>query len=149
MNYLTKIILLIILISSISTSNAQKKTNKKLEKIIKKIEKQEYLFKNYELKPKVLRTASKLNEIASEEELIILSEKKCKLCFSYAFWVLSKRKSKFTKSMYENYSKNLNTETLKTINEFKRNKSCIKVIMTENNMIEEIYMNEKYLNKLK
>jgi hypothetical protein len=131
-------------------SIAQNDNNTELNKIITKIENQEYLFDDYELKKKSLRLANKLNKIATENELLELSKKDCKLCFSYSFWVLSKRKSDLTEQLYTDYIKNSNEDQIILINEFTRkNKGCVKILISQQNFIFDIHNDGKYLERIK
>jgi len=122
----------------------------KLNKIITKIENQEYLFDDYELKKKSLKLANKLNKTANQNELLELSKKDCKLCFSYSFWILSKRKSDLTEQLYTYYIKNSNEEQIILINKFTRkNKGCVKILISQQNFIFDIHNDGKYLEEIK
>ncbi|MDT0559544.1 hypothetical protein RM697_12845 [Ichthyenterobacterium sp. W332] len=145
-----KIIFCLIMVSFGIYSIAQNDNNKELNRIITKIENQEYLFDDYELKKKSLRLANKLNKIANENELLELSKKDCKLCFSYSFWVLSKRKSDLTEQLYTDYIENSNEEQIILINEFTRkNKGCVKILISQQNFIFDIHNDGKYLEGMK
>lgn len=124
--------------------NAQVSENKKLDKLIQKIEEQDFLIVDYKFTSKSIKTANKLNKLATDEELEILATKPCKLCFSYAFWVLSKRQSKLTETLYKNYQPK--TSTL--ISTFKKDTGCIKIQMDESEFINSIYQNKMYLEEL-
>lgn len=128
----------------------QNSKSSKLEKVFNKIEKQEFLFSDFELKKKSLKIGNKLNKLANENDLLELSKRNCKLCFSYSFWTLSKRNSKLIHKMYSEFEKKEENEKFEIINEHSRkNKSCLKVLITENNFIYDIYKEGKYLNELK
>ena len=145
-----KIMFCFILISFGIHSKAQNDHNTELNKIITKIENQEYLLDDYELKKKSIRLANKLNKIASDNELLELSKKDCKLCLSYSFWVLSKRKSDLTEQLYKDFIKNSNEEQLIVINEFtKKNKGCVKILISQQNFIFDIHNDGKYFEGIK
>tara|TARA_X000000950_G_C13454228_1_gene473183 strand:- start:39 stop:323 length:285 start_codon:yes stop_codon:yes gene_type:complete len=83
---------LLIFLLLLIVGNSFSQENEKLKKIIGKIKKQEYLFENYELKKKSLQYVKKIYKIASETDLIELAKtENCKLCFSYSFWIMSKK----------------------------------------------------------
>ncbi len=128
--------------------NSQTTENKKLEKVIKDIRKQKYLFTNYVLNKKSIRIANKLNEIASEEDLIKLSNTECGLCFVYSFWILSKRKSELAEKIYKDYY-NRKAPSFVEVNRFKNNKSCLRIIYCDDSFINEIHEDKKHLNQIK
>ncbi len=128
---------------------AQIVENRKLAKIVEKIETQEYLFEIYELSAKSIKLANKLNEIATDEELIELANMDCKLCFCYSFWVLSKRNSQIVSELYGKYDKENTEQDYIQINNLKKNKSCVQVYIIDENFISEIHTEKKYLNKIK
>ena len=145
-----KILFCLILISYGVHSIAQSDNKAELNKIITKIENQEFLFDDYELKKKSIKLANKLHKIASENELLELSKKDCKLCFSYSFWILSKRKSDLTEKLYTDFIKNSNEEQIILINEFtKKNKGCVKILISKQNFIYDIHNDEIYLEEIK
>lgn len=145
-----KIFICLILVSTGISSIAQNQNETELNKIITKIENQEFLFNDYELKKRSLRLANKLNKIASDNELLELSKKDCKLCLSYSFWVLSKRKSDLTEQLYTDFIKNSNEEQLIVINEFtKKNKGCVKILISQQNFIFDIHNDGKYFEGIK
>lgn len=128
----------------------QNSKSSKLEKVIIKIEKQEFLFRDYELKKRSLKIGNRLNKLASESDLLKLSKRNCKLCFSYSFWTLSKRNSKLIHKIYSEFEKKEENEKFEIVNEHSRkNKSCLKILISENNFIYDIYKKGKYLNELK
>ncbi len=130
------------------TSQGQVGENEKLKQLINKIEKQEFLFTNYDLNRKSKKIANQLSKIASEAELIEISQMDCKLCFSYVFWVLSKKKSKLVNEIYKKYSQ-IENKNLDHINKFKTNKACLKLFLTEENFIYEVHNENKYLKEIK
>lgn len=145
-----KLYLILILIFIGQNSSAQNVENIKLEKIITKITKQDFLFYDYKLNKKSINLVNKLYKIANEDELIKLSKNDCKLCFSFSFWALSKRNSDLTTELYNQYTEKETKETFIEINEFNpRNKSCMKILMSEGNFIYEIYKEGKYLDEIK
>ncbi|AUC15780.1 hypothetical protein BTO06_11745 [Tenacibaculum sp. SZ-18] len=144
-----KLLLILILTIIGQNSVAQNIDNPKLEKIITKIAKQEFLFYDYKLNKKSINLVNKLHKTASDDELIKLSKKDCKLCFSFSFWVLWKRNSDLIPELYNEYIEKNTEENFVEINEFNpRNKSCVKILMSEGNFIYEIYKEGKYLDKI-
>jgi len=143
--------LLLILILTIIGQNfvAQNIDNPKLEKIITKIAKQEFLFNDYKLSKKSINLVNKLHKTASDDELMKFSKEDCKLCFSFSFWVLWKRNSDLIPVLFNEYIKKDPEENFVEINKFNpRNKSCVKILMSEENFIYEIYKEGKYLDKI-
>lgn len=147
--YLFRVVLCTLLTILVSQNiNSQTTENKKLERVIKNIKKQKHLFTNYVLDKKSVKIANKLNEIASEQDLIKLSNANCRLCYVYSFWILSKRKSELTKKMYSDYHKRTDPNFIE-VNRFKNNTSCLKIIYCDDSFINEIYKERKHLNKIK
>lgn len=125
----------------------QTEGNKELTKLLDKINQQEFLFTGLKLNRKSIRTANKLYQLASEEDLIRLSKMDCKLCFSYSFWVLSKKEYKHIDKIYQDYYTSEKTNFIE-INKAVNSKSCIKFIYVEDHFIDEVHKEKKYLDEI-
>ena len=130
--------------------NSFSQENKKLKKIIEKIKKQEYLFENYKLKRNSLKFVKMIYKNASEKDLFLLSKmENCKLCFSYSFWVVSKKKFEYRNKLYKESNERFNNGVLFQLNEVKRNFSHLKLILSEQNFIYDIHIKGKYFKQYK
>ncbi len=120
--------------------------SKELSKLISKIEKQKFLFKNHILTQKSLKYVNKLNKIATEKELLNLSTRDCKLCFSYSFWVLSKQNQKIADCLYQDYKKDdINEYKYIELNDYQNRKNCLIFLYSEFQFINDIKNKKEYL----
>jgi len=140
---------LLIFLLLLIVGNSFSQENEKLKKIIGKIKKQEYLFENYELKKKSLKYVKKIYKIASETDLIELAKtENCKLCFSYSFWIMSKKNFDYRNKLYKESNERFENGILVQLNEFRKNRSHLKLIISEQDFVYDIYKKGKYLNEI-